>query len=389
MALARFLGLSFTFSLFLLGPTVTPSLAQDVGTRPDEDATAPTTGEELYLSACANCHGALGAGMSPTQLGFADPPPADFTNCTFASREPHADWEGITYDGGPTRGFSRMMPAFGGALTREEVTMVVAYVKDICKDKRWPPGEFNLPLALGTEKAFPEDEMVFKTTVDTKEAGSVMNKYIYEKRFGPKTQIELVVPFGWQERVSGQDEMPTGDWEAGLSDVAIGVKHVLFHNIDVGSIASFTFETIFPTGDESDGFGKGFTIFEPFVTFGQLLPFDAFVQVQTGVEIPTGSDNGPREGLFRVATGKTFVFDGEWGRAWSPMVEFLAAREFEDDATAVWDILPQMQVTLNQRQHIMANFGVRFPLTETDGRDPQLLFYVLWDWYDGGFFEGW
>jgi hypothetical protein len=48
-----------------------------------------------------------------------------------------------------------------------------------------------------------------------------------------------------------------------------------------------------------------------------------------------------------------------------------------------------MQVTLNQRQHIMANVGVRFPMTETEGRDPQILAYILWDWFDGGFFEGW
>jgi hypothetical protein len=48
-----------------------------------------------------------------------------------------------------------------------------------------------------------------------------------------------------------------------------------------------------------------------------------------------------------------------------------------------------MQITLNRRQHIMANVGVRVPLTDPDVRNTQVVVYVLWDWFDGGFFEGW
>jgi len=55
----------------------------------------------------------------------------------------------------------------------------------------------------------------------------------------------------------------------------------------------------------------------------------------------------------------------------------------------VWDIMPELHFTLNQRQHIMANVGVRLPLTETEGREPQIMFLLLWDWFDGGLFEGW
>lgn len=368
-----------------VGSIVSPLGAQIAGSRPGADETN-RSGRELYSTACTSCHGPDGTGLSSIEVGF-DLEFPDFTDCSFASREPNGDWAGIVYEGGPLRGFHRMMPAFGDALSMEEIERVVAYVKGLCEDTRWPPGEFNMPLALGTEKAYPEDEAVFKTTVDTEGAGSVMNKLIYEKRFGARTQIELVVPFGWKERTD--EAGPNGGWAGGISDVAIGLKRVLFHNISSGSIASFTIEAILPTGDENEDFGKGFTVFEPFITFGQLLPFEAFVQMQTGVEIPAESDKGEKEGLFRVALGKTFSSGGEWGRAWSPMVEFLGARELGDDAVTVWDILPQMQVTLNQRQHIMANLGVRLPLTETEGRDAQLVFYLLWDWFDGGFLEGW
>lgn len=369
-----------------LGPNVTPALVQEAENRPEGAWREPSpSGRDLYLRSCANCHGPDGTGLSSKEVGFELPLP-DFTDCNFNSREPSGDWAGIAHEGGPLRGFDRMMPAFGEALTMEELELAVAYVKSFCADDRWPPGEFNLPLALGTEKAFPEDETVVKSTVNTGGAGSVMNKIIYEKRFGARTQLEFVVPFGWKE---GADEVgPTGEWSGGISDLAIGVKRVLFHNIGSGSIASFTFETILPTGNESKGFGKGFTVVEPFITFGQLLPFDAFVQLQTGVEIPSDSAH-EKEGLLRVVVGRTFVAGGPWGRAFSPMVEFLGAKELDGGATAVWDLLPQMQVTLNRRQHIRANVGVRLPFTETEDRDPQLVFYVLWDWFDGGFFEGW
>jgi hypothetical protein len=313
--------------------------------------------------------------------------PPDFTESRFASREPKADWAGIVTLGGPVRGFDRLMPAFGDAVSREEIDLILEYMQTLYEDKSWPRGEFNIPLALGTEKAFPEDEIVMKTTVGTGDVGAVDHKIIYENRIGSQTQLELVIPVGLHE-MSDLAGDPTGNWYAGLGDVAIGLKRALFHDLGIGSIVSFTFEAKLPTGDESEGFGKGFTIFEPFVTYGQLLPYNAFFQMQAGVELPTNTDEAENEGLLRMVLGRTFNVGGEWGRAFSPMVEFLGKKELEG-GEAVWDIMPEMQVTLNQRQHIMADFGVRLPLTHTAGRDPQLLFYILWDWFDGGFFEGW
>jgi mono/diheme cytochrome c family protein len=389
----------------LLGLFVNSTLAQNVGSRPpaveathqtgvDEPGLSPDapsvavarTGEELYMEACANCHGPDGTGAQANVVGLPIQPP-DFTESRFASREPAADWAGVVTLGGPVRGFDRLMPAFGDALTRDEVDRILTYVQTLYEDKSWPRGEFNLPLPLATEKAYPEDEYVFQSTVGTGDAASVMTDIIYEKRFGAQNQVEVKVPFGWQE-LTGPGEPNAGEWAGGLGDVAVGLKRVLVHSMDTGSIASLTFEAILPTGDESEGFGNGYVVLEPFVTFAQFLPLESFVQMQTGVEFPTDTDHA-NEGLFRVALGRTFTPGGPWARAWSPMVEFLAARELEEDATTVWDVLPQMQVTLNQRQHIMANVGVRLPLTETEGRDPQILVYLLWDWFDGGFFEGW
>jgi hypothetical protein len=170
--------------------------------------------------------------------------------------------------------------------------------------------------------------------------------------------------------------------------VAFAVKHALAHSRERGHILSAAGELILPTGKETAGLGGGVTIFEPFVVFGQLLPADSFVQTQAGLELPFDTDRASREAFWRVAIGKTFT-QGRFGRSWSPMIEWLAARGLEDGARVEWDLVPQVQVTLNRRQHIMINVGVRVPVNERTGRSTQLITYFLWDWFDGGLLDGW
>src|SRR5690606_8977745 len=162
-------------------------------------------------------------------------------------------------------------------------------------------------------------------------------------------------------------------------------KHALYHSLERGHIFSVVGEVVLPTGKETDGLGRGVTAFEPFVAFGQILPADSFFQLQAGFELPADTDRASQEAFWRAAIGRTFT-QGRFGRAWSPMIELLAARELESGATVHWDLLPQMQVTLNRRQHIMINAGVRFPLNDRSGRSTQLVTYLLWDWFDGGLF---
>ena len=71
------------------------------------------------------------------------------------------------------------------------------------------------------------------------------------------------------------------------------------------------------------------------------------------------------------------------------MVEILASRDLESGAEINWDIVPEIQISLNTRQHVLFNIGVRIPLNNTSGRDMQFTAYILLDWFDGGFFEGW
>jgi len=342
------------------------------------------TGEELYRSACSSCHGVDGRGAPQHRVGF-DLPVPDFTDCNFASREPDTDWTAITHQGGPARGFSEIMPAFGRALGLEEIGLTLAHVRSFCGNSDWPPGELNLPRLLVTEKAYPEDEAVYTLALDVEGQGAVSNKVVYEKRFGARNQFELVVPFGWEEQGSIGEE---GNWRGGIGDIAVGVKRAFFHNARTGTIFSATGEFVLPTGDSEKGFGKGTAVFEPFVSFGQILPSEFFFQSQIGFEFPFDTEQAEREGFWRFGMGRTFT-EGRFGRSWSPMFEFLGARELVEDEKIQWDFVPQMQVTLNQRQHIMLNVGVRLPVTDSGVRDTQLLFYLLWDWFDGGLFSGW
>ena len=74
------------------------------------------TGEEIYRAGCIACHGADGTGVSRELVGFAQELP-DFTDCSFATPEPSADWFAVVHEGGPIRGLDRHMPAFGEALS--------------------------------------------------------------------------------------------------------------------------------------------------------------------------------------------------------------------------------------------------------------------------------
>jgi hypothetical protein len=71
------------------------------------------------------------------------------------------------------------------------------------------------------------------------------------------------------------------------------------------------------------------------------------------------------------------------------MLEVAAVREMDSGAPVEWDLLPQLQVSLSRRQHILVSGGVRIPLNDRDGRHTQVLAYLLWDWFDGGFTDGW
>ena len=89
----------------------------------------------------------------------------DFTECSQTTPEDSTAWKAIITHGGPNRGFSQIMPSFRQALSSEQIDKVIGYMRGFCHEPKWPRGELNLPRALVTEKAYPEDEVVLSTAV--------------------------------------------------------------------------------------------------------------------------------------------------------------------------------------------------------------------------------
>ncbi|MGC4085450.1 MAG: cytochrome c [Vicinamibacterales bacterium] len=349
---------------------------------PPSSALSFTSGKEIWESGCASCHGVDGRGQAENLRGFELPATFPyFTDCPTSTPESNLQWRAVITNGGPARGFSPIMPAFRDLLTQEQIGMVISHVRTLCTEKAWPLGDLNLPRPLITEKAFPENETVIAGTINAQGAAGIGSTLIYERRIGSRSMIEAIVPYAFSHE--------TGTWSAAFGDLALGYKQTLAHSARKGTIFSVGGELIAPTGNPSVGTGGESTIFETYAAFGKLFRDLSFVQLHSGVELPAHSDEVARAYYLRSAVGKTFAADSGHGRRWTPMVEFIGDRELVSGETMNWDVVPQVQIPLNKRMHVLASVGYRIPVNNRDGRPRQFLFYGLWDWMDGGLLQGW
>jgi mono/diheme cytochrome c family protein len=338
------------------------------------------TGKEIFDSGCVSCHGSDGRGQAQNLAAFERPATfPDFSDCPTATPEPDVQWRAIITHGGPVRGFSQIMPAFRDLLTQDQIGEVIDYLRSLCGERAWPRGNLNLPRPIVTEKAFPENETVVAGSINGH--GTVATTAIYERRIGASAMIEAIVPYAFTH--------DSGTWGAAFGDLALGYKQKVFHSLKKGSIFSAGAELITPTGDSTLGTGGESTVFETYAAFGQFLPADSFLQVHTGIELPVHPDKSPRAYYLRTAVGKTFSTMSGLGRRWSPMLEVIVDRDLVREASTNWDVIPEIQIPISRRMHILATMGFRMPVNNTAGRPRQLLFYALWDWVDGGLTEGW
>jgi mono/diheme cytochrome c family protein len=362
----------------LLGTSATCLLAQTLVYTRKPDA---KNGKKIYEGGCIACHGPEGKGAAVSHTEFKRPDTfPDFPQCSGTTPEPDSVWKGIIRNGGPYDGFSTIMPSFKDLLSNDQIDDVVAYLRTFCRDPHWPRGELNLPRAIVTEKAFPENEFVLSTAANASGAPGLETHFIHEQAFGKKSQLEVDVPWDYQDQNHA--------WNSHLGDMTFGWKQVMFSSLRSGSILSLQGGILPPTGSQKLG-GAGTTVFEPFAAFDQLFKTNTWVQFQVGAELPHDSRKSPQSLFYYTALGQTLSPDHRLGRQWSPRIEFLANRDLVDGAKTNWDVLPEMQVTLSRRQHIRADIGVRAPFTNTAGRSPEVDFYLLWDWADGKFWETW
>jgi|GraSoiStandDraft_43_1057313.scaffolds.fasta_scaffold01511_4 mono/diheme cytochrome c family protein len=339
-------------------------------------------GERIYKSACTECHGRDGKGAPESISAFERPDSfPDFTRCDQTTAEVNTAYKSVLVHGGPNHGFSQIMPSFGEALSSQEIDDLIAYLREFCPNPHWPRGELNLPRALVTEKAYPEDEEVISTAINAQGAPGNETHIIHEQRFGVKNQIEVDVPITFQNE--------NHVWYGGVGDTTLALKRVMMSNLNTGSILSLQGGFLLPSGSRSRGFGSGTTTFETFAAFDQLFRTDTFVQLQFGADLPFHTNIAPQSIFFNSAVGQSIAADHGLGRLWSPMCEFVATRDLVSATKTNWDVVPELQVTISKRQHIRANLGLRIPATNTVGRQKQVMFYLLWDWQDGKLTEGW
>ena len=371
----------------LVAANVHPLFAQQMvhyTTRPNV-----AKGEVVYKGGCVACHGADGRGADPASTVFIRPHTfPDFTRCDQTTPEPDVSYKAVIVHGGHGLGFSQIMPAFGDLLTDQQINDVIAYLRTLCHNTgHYPPGVLNLPRALITEKAFPEDELVLSTAANAGSPASWTSDVIHEQTFAGRNQIEVDVPLNYA--VQGSQANPQSDsWTSGPGDITLGVKRELFASLPAGAILSAQVGFLLPTGDSNRGFGAGTTTFEPFVAYDQLLGERNFLQFQLGGDVTFDASKSPRSLFFRTAAGRSMATDHGLGRLFTPMVEVVGTHEYGTGNTDL-SIVPQMQVTLSKRQHIRADAGVSAPVTNTSDRKPQVIFYVLWDWAEGAFWNGW
>ncbi len=363
--------------------------AQDLVTPPTslEKALPPAAdGEYIWKNNCATCHALDGTGSPQSVVGFTMPFPngdslPDFSDCTTNTVEPFADWNAVIHRGGPIRGLDRHMPAFGDALTDEQIESLVHYAWTLCKEPGWPRGDLNFPRAFFTEKAFPESESVWTTAFSTTGPREISNDLVYEHRIKKRSQYEITIPIGFQQTAAG------GSWNRGLGDVEFALRRSFIASLDHAFIFAAGGAVTLPTGKESAGLGEGVVVWEPFAMFAKGLWANGFIQMHGGTMLPSDRAKVERSNYLRTALGYTYAQDQGFGRAWSPMTEIIWSKQ--KGGNSVVDIVPQMQVSLNKLQHILLSVGVSVPATEREGRHPQLLAYFLWDWFDGGLTQYW
>jgi len=276
--------------------------------------------------------------------------------------------------GGPAMGFSEAMPAFGGSLSETDIVDVLSYIKTMGGAHDYPDGSLNLFLPVRTKKAFPEDEWVWKQRYTGQDGDDAWkNTLEYEFRIGQRAQGILELP----HEVEGNEE--------NFGHLEPGVKYVLLHDQEAGFILTAAAQVAAPLNDDANW------EFLPYLAMGKILSEKWTLQSSGRLKFDMeDSDQGSAE-----FAGVVHYVHTDYGRAVFPGLELVAEVPFErgsepDRADAVqFSIVPQARIGLNKRGNIALNAGVEWPLNDDDRYDWQVYLYLIWDFADGGFFEGW
>lgn len=129
----------------------------------------------------------------------------------------------------------------------------------------------------------------------------------------------------------------------------------------------------------------------PYLAFGKILNEHWTLQSSSRLKLDLeDSDQSSAE-----FAGVVHWLHTEKPRSIFPGLELVAEVPFErgsgpDRKDAVqWSVLPQARIGLNKRGNIALNTGLELPLNDHDRYDWRAYVYFIWDFADGGLFEGW
>lgn len=327
-------------------------------------------GQKTYQAICASCHGSSGRADPQDPLVQAlGVLPADFTDPLFNSREPTEDWQLVVQYGGAALGLSELMPAHDGVLSVEEIRDVVAYIKTFADTRAYPPGEFNLFLPIRTKKAFPEDEVVWKSRYTSRDGRDVRRNVLeFEKRLGKAGQ-------GLLEIIHEDDGS-----KSELKAVQIGYKQALNWDLERGQIVSGALLLELPTvsGEKP--------VIIPQLAFGKFLPADWLLQASARALLPTDDLD---DGALELASAVHWAWS-VWPRRIFPGIELTATVPFSARGAdkLQWTVVPQLRWGLTRGGHVALNLGMEIPLNDQP-YDRRYHLNLLWDFADGSFFQGW
>ena len=324
-------------------------------------------GQRLFETTCASCHGARGKPDASSPVVQAlETEPADLSDPLFNSREPALDWELVVEHGGRALGLSEQMPAWGSAFTDAEIAALVTYVKTLAPgSERYPPGELNLMLPVRTQKAFPEDEVVWKSRLEDRDGEDVWRNVLeFEKRFGRRGQgiLELI------------------EEEGELTEVEVGWKHALTWSLEGGYLLSGGAKLAMPTE------GNASEEFIPFLAWAQELSPKSTFQASARAVLPVDDVDA---GALELA-GIVHYTWSDLPQHVFPALEATATAPFEsgDGNRVQFTVVPQVRVGLTRGGHVALNLGAEIPLSDQD-YDWRAHLTLLWDFADGGFSKGW
>ncbi|OLD01340.1 MAG: hypothetical protein AUI89_04615 [Gemmatimonadetes bacterium 13_1_40CM_3_65_8] len=281
-------------------------------------------------------------------------PPADLASCAASTAETEDRWVGIVTRGGAAFGLSLDMPAYGEGATRDQIRMVVRYVRSLCGEHGWPPGELNFARGFLIEKAFPENELIAV-------AHAYEQQLIYERRMGRRFQFEA-------EATTVLDSQGRP-----FESVTGALKYNIWHSLEHRALATLGVEATPPLG-RRDRWELA-----PYLSAGaERLGFTIQGQAVASWEEARGIAGASyRLGISHEIAARRLV----------PMIE--AGWDVPQAGANALSLYPQLWIKLSRLGHVAGCLGAEVPVTGVSPPRSKLIAFLLWDFGDAPLLRGW